>query len=117
MGSAPAGGHAGWSRLGVRARDRGEARSAVTVVDGYGNVDVNEIEFAAMEAAGERLPLLTLQEAHDLLHWLRRIAAECGAHAAEAGRSCRLRHRRHRHRVGHPTTAPLNDSSSPRLRQ
>ncbi|MEW2513822.1 DUF6417 family protein [Streptomyces sp. NPDC046870] len=39
-----------------------------------------------METAGERVPLLTLHEAHDLLSWLHRVAAECRGHAPEAGR-------------------------------
>ncbi|BCM71211.1 MULTISPECIES: DUF6417 family protein [unclassified Streptomyces] len=55
-------------------------------MDGYENLDLDEIEFAPVEAAGERLLLLTLHEAHDLLDWLRLVAAERGAHAREAGR-------------------------------
>ncbi|MEW2290818.1 DUF6417 family protein [Streptomyces sp. NPDC047841] len=39
-----------------------------------------------MEAAGERVPLLTLPEAHDLLNWLRLVTAEGEDHAPEAGR-------------------------------
>ncbi|GJF26836.1 hypothetical protein SHO565_74000 [Streptomyces sp. HO565] len=35
------------------------------LVDGYEDLDLDEIDFAPMETAGERLPLLTLQEAHD----------------------------------------------------
>ncbi|MFI1794912.1 DUF6417 family protein [Streptomyces olivaceoviridis] len=50
------------------------------------NLDLDEIEFASVETAGERLPLLTLHEAHDLLNWLRRVTAEGGAHAPDAGR-------------------------------
>ncbi|MGW2773576.1 DUF6417 family protein [Streptomyces olivaceoviridis] len=50
------------------------------------NLDLDEIEFAPMETAGKRLPLLTLQEAHDLLNRLRLVTAESGAHAPEAGR-------------------------------
>ncbi|MER6853515.1 MULTISPECIES: DUF6417 family protein [Streptomyces] len=34
-------------------------------MDGYEDLDLDEIDFAPMETAGERLPLLTLQEAHD----------------------------------------------------
>ncbi|MEU5709990.1 MULTISPECIES: DUF6417 family protein [Streptomyces] len=61
-------------------------RSVATVVDGYEDLDLDEIEFAPMEATGERLALLTLREAHDLLNWLRLVTAEGGAHAPEAGR-------------------------------
>ncbi|KOX11555.1 DUF6417 family protein [Streptomyces sp. NRRL B-3648] len=50
-------------------------------MDGFEHLDVGEIEFAPVETAGERL-----QEAHDLLHWLRLVAAERGTHAREAGR-------------------------------
>ncbi|MFE9359602.1 DUF6417 family protein [Streptomyces olivaceoviridis] len=50
------------------------------------NLDLDGIEFAPMETAGERLPLLTLHEAHDLLNWLRGVTAEGGAHAPDAGR-------------------------------
>ncbi|MGV9936343.1 DUF6417 family protein [Streptomyces olivaceoviridis] len=39
-----------------------------------------------METEGERLPLLTLHEAYDLLNWLRLVTAEGGAHAPEAER-------------------------------
>ncbi|WP_225828761.1 DUF6417 family protein [Streptomyces naphthomycinicus] len=61
-------------------------RGVATVVDGYEHLGLDEIEFAPVETAGERLPLLTLQEAHDLLHWLRLVTAEPGVHAREAGR-------------------------------
>ncbi|MET9016779.1 DUF6417 family protein [Streptomyces olivaceoviridis] len=64
-------------------------RSVATVVDGYEDLDLDEIEFAPMETAGERLPLLTLHEAHDLLNWLRLVTAESGAHAPDAGRWAR----------------------------
>ncbi|KUN17662.1 hypothetical protein AQJ11_38060 [Streptomyces corchorusii] len=61
-------------------------RSVATVVDGYEDLDLDEIDFVPMETEGERLPLLTLQEAHDLLNWLRLVTAEGGAHAPEAER-------------------------------
>ncbi|UFR07154.1 DUF6417 family protein [Streptomyces sp. Go40/10] len=68
------------------ARDRGGVCGVATVVDGYEGLDLDQIEFAPVETAGERLPLLTLHEAHDLLDWLRLVAAERGDHALEAGR-------------------------------
>ncbi|MFF5538544.1 DUF6417 family protein [Streptomyces cinerochromogenes] len=55
-------------------------------MDGLENLDLDQIELAPVETAGERLPLLTLQETHDLLNWLRLVTAEPGAHAREAGR-------------------------------
>ncbi|MGW5491600.1 DUF6417 family protein [Streptomyces olivaceoviridis] len=53
------------------------------------NLDLDEIDFVPMETEGKRLPLLTLQEAHDLLNWLRLVTAESGARAPEAGRWAR----------------------------
>ncbi|AEY93955.1 hypothetical protein SHJG_8690 [Streptomyces hygroscopicus subsp. jinggangensis 5008] len=61
-------------------------RSVATVVDGYEDLDLDEIDFVPMETEGKRLPLLALQEAHDLLNWLRLVTAESGARAPEAGR-------------------------------
>ncbi len=60
--------------------------SVAPVVDGYEDLGLDEIDFAPVETAGERLPLLTLDEAHDLLNWLWLVTAEGGAHAPEAGR-------------------------------
>ncbi|MFF9090815.1 DUF6417 family protein [Streptomyces sp. NPDC014991] len=58
-------------------------------MDDYEDLDVDEIEFAPVEGAGERLPLLTLEEAHDLLDWLRDAAARSGPDAAVANRWAR----------------------------
>ncbi|UFQ99909.1 DUF6417 family protein [Streptomyces sp. Go40/10] len=55
-------------------------------MDGCENLDLDQIEFAPVETAGERLPLLTLHEAHDLLDWLCQVTAEPWDHAREAGR-------------------------------
>ncbi|MEU3862645.1 DUF6417 family protein [Streptomyces sp. NPDC028722] len=58
-------------------------------MDGFEDVDLDGIEFAPVEGTGERLPLLTLAEAHDLLDWLRQAAAGSGPDAAVAGRWAR----------------------------
>lgn len=58
-------------------------------MDGFEDMDLDEIESAPVEGAGERLALLTLEEAHDLLDWLRQSAAGSGPDAAVAGRWAR----------------------------
>ncbi|MFF1405011.1 DUF6417 family protein [Streptomyces sp. NPDC058294] len=58
-------------------------------MDGFEDMDLDEIDFAPVEGTGERLALLTLEEAHDLLDWLRDAAAGSGTDAAAAGRWAR----------------------------
>ncbi|MEU8471925.1 DUF6417 family protein [Streptomyces sp. NPDC029006] len=58
-------------------------------MDGFEDMDLDEIEFAPVEGAGERLALLTLEEAHNLLDWLREVAAGNGPDASVAGRWAR----------------------------
>ncbi|CUW33285.1 MULTISPECIES: DUF6417 family protein [Streptomyces] len=55
-------------------------------MDGYEDLDPDEIAFAPVEGVGERLALLTLDEAHSLLAWLRQVTGEGGRHAPAAGR-------------------------------
>ncbi|MGW7786077.1 DUF6417 family protein [Streptomyces tricolor] len=47
---------------------------------------MDEISFAPVEGAGERLALLTPDEAHSLLAWLRQVTGEGGRHAPAARR-------------------------------
>ncbi|MDX5569488.1 DUF6417 family protein [Streptomyces sp. ID05-04B] len=58
-------------------------------MDGYDHLDLDEIDFAPVEHDVERLRLLTLDEAYDLLHVLRTVALEGGAAAGEADRLAR----------------------------
>ncbi|MFE9679376.1 DUF6417 family protein [Streptomyces sp. NPDC006259] len=53
-------------------------------MDDYEHLDLDEIDFAPVEYDEERLPLLTLGEAHTLLRVLRHVALESGPVAAEA---------------------------------
>ncbi|WP_190047528.1 DUF6417 family protein [Streptomyces galilaeus] len=53
-------------------------------MDDYAHLDRDEIGFAPVEYDQERLPLLTLGEAHTLLRVLRTVAAEGGPVAAGA---------------------------------
>ncbi|MFM9709064.1 DUF6417 family protein [Streptomyces galilaeus] len=53
-------------------------------MDEYTHLDLDEIDFAPVEYHQERLPLLTLGEAHMLLRVLRTVTAEGGPVAAEA---------------------------------
>jgi hypothetical protein len=53
-------------------------------MDDYAHLDLDEIDFAPVEYDEERLPLLTLGEAHALLRVLRTVAREGGPAAAEA---------------------------------
>ncbi|MEU6071378.1 DUF6417 family protein [Streptomyces sp. NPDC047082] len=48
-------------------------------MDDYEHIDLDEIDFAPVEEMGERLALLSLEEAHDLLRLLLAVAAEDGA--------------------------------------
>ncbi|MFI9569546.1 DUF6417 family protein [Streptomyces rishiriensis] len=50
----------------------------------YDHLDLDEIDFAPAEHDAERLRLLTLGEAHDLLRVLRTVAQEGGVAAGEA---------------------------------
>ncbi|MEU9671290.1 DUF6417 family protein [Streptomyces bobili] len=53
-------------------------------MDDYEHLDLEEVDFAPVEYNQERLPLLTLGEAHALLRVLRTVAGEGGPVAAEA---------------------------------
>ncbi|MEV6406029.1 DUF6417 family protein [Streptomyces bobili] len=53
-------------------------------MDDYEHLDLDEIDFAPVEYDQERLPLLTLGEAHALLRVLRTVAGDGGTVAAEA---------------------------------
>ena len=48
--------------------------------------DVDGAACAPLEGAGERLPLLALDEAYGLLDWLLEVAGGGGRHALVAGR-------------------------------
>ncbi len=58
-------------------------------MDGYDHLGLDEIDFAPVEHGIERLRLLTLDEAYDLLHVLRTVAQEGGTVAGEADRLAR----------------------------
>ncbi|MFI1928422.1 DUF6417 family protein [Streptomyces sp. NPDC020377] len=53
-------------------------------MDGYDHLDLDEIDFALVEHDTERLRLLTLEEAPDLLRVLRIVLEEGGTAAGEA---------------------------------
>ncbi|MFM9633295.1 MULTISPECIES: DUF6417 family protein [Streptomyces] len=53
-------------------------------MDDYEHLELDGIDFAPVEYDEERLPLLTLGEAHALLRVLRTVALEGGPVAAEA---------------------------------
>jgi hypothetical protein len=55
----------------------------------YSHLDPDEVNFAPLEATAERLALLTLAEAHDLLRLLQSVAKEGSPVAAEADRLAR----------------------------
>ncbi|WP_327188082.1 DUF6417 family protein [Streptomyces sp. NBC_01334] len=58
-------------------------------MDGYEHLDLDEIDFAPMEHGTERLRLLTLDEAYELIRVLRTAAEEGGAAAQDADRLAR----------------------------
>ncbi|MEH0557370.1 DUF6417 family protein [Streptomyces sp. B21-101] len=58
-------------------------------MDGYKHLDLDEIDFAPIEQDTERLRLLTLDEAYELIQVLRTAAEEGGAAAQEADRLAR----------------------------
>ncbi|MDQ0578043.1 DUF6417 family protein [Streptomyces rishiriensis] len=58
-------------------------------MDGYEHLDLDEIGFAPMEHDTERLRLLTLDEAYELVRVLRTAAEEGGAAARDADRLAR----------------------------
>ncbi|MFK4122343.1 DUF6417 family protein [Streptomyces longwoodensis] len=55
-------------------------------MDAYDPFELQDSDFAPVEAPAARLPLLTLEEAHDLLRVLAAVAQEGGPVAAEADR-------------------------------
>lgn len=55
-------------------------------MDDYAHLDLDEIDFAPMGQTDERLALLSLEEAHDLLRLLLVVAAEGSSMSAEANR-------------------------------
>lgn len=58
-------------------------------MDGYEHLDLDEVDFAPVEAIVERLALLTLEEGRDLLRLLQAVAAEDGALSPQADRMAR----------------------------
>ncbi|WTW49992.1 hypothetical protein OG613_45070 (plasmid) [Streptomyces sp. NBC_00015] len=54
-------------------------------MDGYEHLDLDEIDFAPMEHDTERLRLLTLDEAYELIQVLRTAAEEGGGGRAGCG--------------------------------
>ncbi|MFD7935302.1 DUF6417 family protein [Streptomyces sp. NPDC059755] len=58
-------------------------------MDGYEHPDLDEIDFAPMEYDTERLRLLTLDEADELIQVLRTTTEEGGSAAQEADRLAR----------------------------
>ncbi|MCX5000794.1 DUF6417 family protein [Streptomyces longwoodensis] len=55
-------------------------------MDDYDVFDLQDSDFAPVEATGRRLALLTLEEAHDLLRLLVTVAQESGPVSPEADR-------------------------------
>ncbi|MFF8932385.1 DUF6417 family protein [Streptomyces longwoodensis] len=55
-------------------------------MDDYDPFELQDSDFASVEATASRLALLTLEEAHDLLRLLVTVAQECGPVSAEADR-------------------------------
>ncbi|MEU6496312.1 DUF6417 family protein [Streptomyces sp. NPDC046984] len=58
-------------------------------MDAYDHLDLDEIDFAPVEHATHRLAVLSLDEVHDLLRLLVRIARDGGPMSAEADRMAR----------------------------
>ncbi|MEV6197825.1 DUF6417 family protein [Streptomyces sp. NPDC051920] len=58
-------------------------------MDNYDHLDLDEIDFAPMDDATERLALLTLQEAHDLLQLLLTITQDSHPLSPQADRLAR----------------------------
>jgi hypothetical protein len=58
-------------------------------MDDYDPLDLDKIDFAPLEGTAERLALLTLEEAHDLLRLLLTVAQEDGPVLPEADRLAR----------------------------
>lgn len=58
-------------------------------MDNYDHLDLDEIDFAPMDGHAERLALLTLQEAHDLLQLLLAIAEDGHPLSPQADRLAR----------------------------
>ncbi|MEU4878402.1 DUF6417 family protein, partial [Streptomyces sp. NPDC021608] len=73
----------------VHRRDLSAAVRVAQFMDDYDHLDLDEIDFAPVAHDTERLRLLTLDEAHDLLRVLHTVAQEGGAAALEADRLAR----------------------------
>jgi hypothetical protein len=58
-------------------------------MDEYAHLDLDDITFAPVEHTTERLALLSLEEAYDLLHLLLAVVRDGGALSAEADRLAR----------------------------
>ena len=58
-------------------------------MDDYEHLDLDEIDFAPVEGTVQRLALLTLEEAHDLLRLLLTVAQEDGPVSPGADRLAR----------------------------
>ncbi|WP_369228889.1 DUF6417 family protein [Streptomyces sp. R21] len=58
-------------------------------MDEYEEIDLGAVDFAPMTDTVERLALLSLDEAHDLLRLLLTVARDGGSMSAEADRLAR----------------------------
>ncbi|WP_409467313.1 DUF6417 family protein [Streptomyces sp. HC307] len=58
-------------------------------MDDYEHIDLDDIDFPPGEHTVERLALLTLEEAHDLLQLLQAVAQQDGPVSPEADRLAR----------------------------
>lgn len=58
-------------------------------MDDYEHLDLGHIDFASVDGTTERLALLSLEEAHDLLRLLLAVAQDGGELSEEAGRLAR----------------------------
>ncbi|MFD3622212.1 DUF6417 family protein [Streptomyces sp. NPDC058676] len=58
-------------------------------MDEFAHLNLDDITFAPVEHATERLPLLSLDEAHHLLRLLLAVALDGGAQSEEADRLAR----------------------------
>ncbi|WP_331724028.1 DUF6417 family protein [Streptomyces sp. NBC_00005] len=58
-------------------------------MDDYDPLDLDKVDFAPLKGTVERLALLTLEEAHDLLRLLLTVAQEDGPVSPEADRLAR----------------------------
>lgn len=70
-------------------RDLAGAWPVAQAMDEYTDIDLDDVVFAPGEYTTERLALLSLEEAHDLLRLLLAVAHDGGELSAEADRLSR----------------------------